>query len=550
MKALKIDIRTTLLIFFAASVWLLSCKDEEEVYPETRLFQPVLNNDLSKDGNSIIIDMAKMKKAVSYTIELSRDTFKTVEYTLETEQTYVVIDDALLGDAPLLWNTLYQVRATAHAGNAALDSKPSLLGNVRTDKYPSILTVPTAADVIDVGAKVSWTNTGNPVTHLKVFAFSDERLATPLFEYELTGDDVNAAMRVVYSLSPATTYVIAIYSGSDLRGYENYTTLAAGPTGDNVIDLRSVTFRETLVTDTIPDIPSGSLILLSKGKRYLMTGSALELSKSLTFVSGLDFGSNARLHFTGNFNFPAAGAPAVDSLVFRDVVLTGGSLSSNYVGNFSRAGSIGTVKFENVSASNFRGVMRTQGTVAISITNYVIKNSLLDSLGNYGIITVDNTLNKVDNILIENSTISKANAFITSKNNAQSLTMTGCTISEAPAQSARMFRFSGGPGVNNVTNGITIRDCIWGHGWDMAGTDVTTVIGTEGLAETNFTIVNTYATADFAFASAPIAGFPSFSYGGTASDLWVDPYNENFNIKDTGFSGKFDAGDPRWRVKL
>jgi hypothetical protein len=550
MKAININIKTILLTFSACCMLVMSCKDEEEVFPETRLFQPVLNEDLSSEGNSIIINMGKLKKAVSYTIEVSRDTFKTIDYTIPSESNYLVIDDALLGDAPLLWNTLYQVRATAHAENSELDSRPSELGNVRTAKYPSILTVPTSADMIDVGAKVSWTNSGEPVTHIKVFAASDVRLTTPLFEYELSDADVDAAMRVVYSLSPATTYIIALYSESELRGYENYTTLAAGPTGANVIDLRSVTFKESLVTDTIPDIPSGSLILLSKGKTYLMTGSALELSKSLTFVSGLDFGGNARLHFTGNFNFPSAGAPTVDSLVFRDVILTGGSLSSSYVGNFSRAGSISTVKFENVSASNFRGLMRTQGTVAIHITNYLIKNSVLDSLGNYGIITVDNTLNKVDNIVIENSTISKANAFITSKNNAESLTMTGCTVSEAPAQGARMFRFSGGTGLNNVASGITIRDCIWGHGWDMAGTAVTTVIGTEGLAETNFTIVNTYATSDFGFASAPIAGFPSFSYGGTASDLWVDPYNENFNIEDSGFAGKFDAGDPRWRVKL
>lgn len=549
MKTKKLNIITALLMVAASAVFFFSCKDDAEMFPETRLFMPVLNEDLRSEGNSIIVDMGDLKKAVSYTLEVSRDTFKTIDYTLQSESSYLVIDDALLGDAPLFWNTLYQIRAVAHAENAELDSKPSDLGNVRTAKYPSILNVPTNADLIDVGARVVWTSAGNPVTQIKVFAANDMRLATPLFEYDLSPEDLLAQMKVVYSLTPGTTYIIALYSDDELRGYENYTTLPEGPTGPEVIDLRSVAFKATLVTDTLPDIPSGSLILLSKGKTYSMTGSALELTKSLTFMSGLDFGENARLHFTGNFNFPTDGNPVVDSLVFRDVTLTGGDIGANYVGNFSKAGSIGTVKFENVNAKVFRGLMRTQGGVAIHITNYIINNSILDSLGNYGVITIDNVLNKLDNISITNTTISKANVFIHSKNNLSSIAITGCTISETPVVGGIMFRFSNAA-TSDVASGITIKDCIWGHGWDVNATEVFTVKGVAGLAATNFSIVNTYATSDFEFASDPIAGFPSFNYSGTAASLWTDPYHENFNFKDSGFSGKFDSGAPRWRVKL
>lgn len=82
MRNINIDIRTLLLIFFACSVCFLSCKDEDEVFPETRLFRPVLNEDLSAEGNAIIVNMGKLRRAVSYTIELSRDTFKTIDYTI------------------------------------------------------------------------------------------------------------------------------------------------------------------------------------------------------------------------------------------------------------------------------------------------------------------------------------------------------------------------------------------------------------------------------------------------------------------------------------
>jgi hypothetical protein len=550
MKTEKLNISIAFFIICSSFALFFGCKDDEDLFQETRLFRPVLNEDLRAEGNSILVDMARLKKAVSYTLEVSRDTFKTIEYTIQSESNYVVIDDALLGDSPLLWNTLYQIRVIAHAVSSELDSRQSDLGNVRTEKYPSILSIPTSADVVDVAARVFWANAGNPVTHVKVFAANDVRLTTPLFEHDLSAEDLAAQMKIVYSLAPGTTYIIALYSDDELRGYENYTTLPEGPTGPNVIDLRSVAFKATLVTDTLPDIPSGSLILLNKGKIYSMSGSALVLDKSVTFMSGLDFGENATLHFTGNFNFPTGVNPIVDSLVFRDVILTGGSIGSNYVGNFSQPGTIGTLKFDNVEASVFRGLIRTQGAVSINIANYIINNCVLDSLGGYGVITIDNALNKLDNILIENTTISKANVFIHSKNNLNSIAIRSCTISEAPVVGGRMFRFSGGVGKNDVVSGITITDCIWGHGWDAGSSGVLTVIGTEGLPATNFSVVNTYATSDFGFASAPIPGFPSFTDNNTAVSLWTDPYNENFNFKDSGFSGKFDSGDARWRIKL
>lgn len=545
----KFKICSSIAIAISSIILFFAC-DDEKVYPETRLFMPVLNEDLSSKDNTIIVNMAKMKKALSYTLEVSRDTFKTIDYTIQTDQNYLVLNSEQLNGETLFWNTLYQVRAVAHAEDPQYDSKISMLGNVRTAKYPSIMTVPTAADVVDVGARVFWRNEGAPVTTIKVFAAKDLKMATVLSQTVVTAADQTALTKIIYGLQPGTNYTIAIYSGEALRGYENFKTLAQGPSGPQVIDLRQVTFKASLVTDTIPDIPAGSLILLKKGKTYTMTGSALEISKSLTFTSGLDFGDNARLHFTGNFNFSAT-TPTIDSLVFRDVTVTGAAIGTNYVCNFNRAGTVGLIRFDNVKGRIFRGLVRTQNPVAITIGTYVVNNCMLDSLGGYGVLTVDNASNKVDNISITNTTVSKANVFLHIKNNVNTLNLTGCTISESPVQTTGiMFRFSGGGGKNNVVGGINIKDCIWGHGWDVLKNGLKTVIGFEGLPTTNFNIVNTFAPSDFGFVSAPIPGFPPNAYAGTAAALWTDPYKAVFNIKDSGFSGKSTAGDPRWRVKL
>ena len=78
------------------------------------------------------------------------------------------------------------------------------------------------------------------------------------------------------------------------------------------------------------------------------------------------------------------------------------------------------------------------------------------------------------------------------------------------------------------------------------------VDGFDGLANTNWNIVNTYTTGDFVYGSGKdeIPGFPSFTYSGTIYDLWNNPDNADFSFKDTGFAGKGNSGDPRWRIGL
>jgi len=158
----KNKIYTGLFFFISSLLLLASCQDEES-WPRTRLFSPVLNKELSSEENTIIVNLAKMKDVVSYTIEVSRDTFKTIDYTVTVDTNYVVINKALVGE-DLLWYTLYQVRAKAQADDAEYDSKVSDLGGVRTQKFPSNMKTPTSFDILDTQARIFWTNTGDAIT--------------------------------------------------------------------------------------------------------------------------------------------------------------------------------------------------------------------------------------------------------------------------------------------------------------------------------------------------------------------------------------------------
>jgi hypothetical protein len=215
MKKMDFKINKHLLLILAGILLIFAACDEEEIYEKTRLFRPVLNKELSSELNTIIVNMGNIREAVSYTIEVSRDTFRTIDYKIEADTHYVVLNEELLKGDPLFWNTLYQVRATAHAADPAFDSRVSDLGSVRTQRFPTILNIPNSNDVIDVAARVSWQIAGAPVTKIKVFSPADLKLTSPLFERDVTAEEQSTGVAIVTGLNPATAYQIAIYSGAD-----------------------------------------------------------------------------------------------------------------------------------------------------------------------------------------------------------------------------------------------------------------------------------------------------------------------------------------------
>ncbi|MCW9706577.1 DUF4957 domain-containing protein [Fodinibius salsisoli] len=538
MKFRRGTINRVLFVLVTGIMFFYACKKDNPVSQETRLFRPVLNEQLFAEDNSIIVDMGDMKDAASYTLEVSRDTFQTIELELDTDTNYVEIDS-------LLWNTIYQVRATAHAEDSEFDSKVSDLGAVRTQRFPSIMELPESFDVTDVAARIKWTRGGALVTGIKVFAGNDEKLTTPIIEEEVTPEDQNKEQKIVHGLDPSTSYQIAIYSDGELRGWAEYKTKEALPLGDNVVDLRGID-DPSILAETLPTIANNSVVLLESGKTYTTGGYSFD--KSVTIRSGYGFEpGGAIIDCSSNFNINDGSA--VDSVVFRDVTLTG-SFDSNYVFNINNSGSIGEVKFQSSNIRSLRGMLRMKGGAG-TIDKYTISNSVVDSINGYALLTVDTPDWSVGDITIENSTISRTQYFLVSRSNTNSITIESSTINEAPEKGRQMFRWRGDEGNNNVLNGVKIHNTIWGHGWNMDGEEDVSVSGVDGMESTNFDIVNTYTTSQFSFSGDEIPGFPNFVYGGTGQDLWVSPYIDgDFNINDSGFAGKSDAGDPRWRLGL
>jgi hypothetical protein len=176
------------------------------------------------------------------------------------------------------------------------------------------------------------------------------------------------------------------------------------------------------------------------------------------------------------------------------------------------------------------------------VNNYIVDNCVIDSIAGYGILTVDNTTVKADNISITNSTIYKAEKFITSSKQtagSSSVIVANCTFNETLVGTNILIDY----GSFNVTNGINVSNCIFG----IVKGGGTTQRDVRAGASTTINAPNCYRTADYISAGAA-NDFPSVTtYPKSSTQLWQDPINGNFKIIDGTFPGRTNTGDPRWR---
>lgn len=523
----NIIMRNILGTFLLVLVLLSACKKEDLLPEASRIFRPTVAKDgVNSPSNYIEVTWLASKEAVSYTAQLSIDSFKTVAVSMDVDTNYALFEN-------LLYDQLYQIRVKGIAADTAKNSKFADLGEVKTPKFPTILNSPTLNDLSDAAAKVSWRNEGLPVSAIKVYL---EDKITLVKEIALTDVDRDSTYRLVSNLQPTTKYYMELYSGEILRGYDYYVTKA--PFSGILVDLREIEGRPDVLIDTLPTVTSGSTIILKKGQTYDLS-SAYQLDKTLTFVSGNDPINPNQAVINLPSNFDVASGANIDSVVFRNVKLTtDDGYASKYVMNISQACNIGTIKFDGCTASKFRGLVRIK-TGGVNIDRFEINNSEINSISGYGIINVDNAGAKINDFVFTNSTFARVENFISSKNSANSVLIESCTFNEAPSGGNYLINFNS----FNVTAGIKIYNSIFGIGYDVGKGSA--VKGYKAASGVIFDVSNTFALSDYSATN----GFANVTaYTRPSTDVFKDPAKLDFKIQDNGFPGRSTAGDPRWRL--
>ena len=518
-------VRNILLVVLAAGFVFSACKKDEELSGPDRLFRPNLKGSLKANANWIQAGWESIKGADSYTVELSRDTFKTIDRSVTVDTNVVLVEN-------LKWNQLYQVQVKANASDPTKDSKMGSLGEIKTPKFPSILKAIESSDIQDISVRVRWTNSGTAVSKLKVYLLSDSSFVK---DVELTQEDVTKQEKIV-SLTPDTKYIIYLYSGETLRGWDNYTTKAA-LTGD-IVDLRAVNGDPLILFNTLssPDFKAGSTILLARGTNYTIPSSFV-FTKSVKIMTGSGYeGSPATI--TLNANFDANGS--INYLRFEDLIIA--QAGASYFMNVSNVAKIDEVSFESCKTigtfANSFIRLKTAGDV---ITKLIMNNCIIGDFGisgSYAVVQAGASNSaKVDQIEITNSTFYKIYSLVRQDGvTAASLKIDNCTFNEFGKGTINFINYSAGNPANfTVSNTIFGKTIDATSKWINAG---------KGLPA----VTNTYYSSDCVFGSDKIAGTSGTSaYASASTVLFEDPASFNFKIKDAGFAGKATAGDPRWR---
>jgi Domain of unknown function (DUF5123)/Domain of unknown function (DUF4957) len=509
---------------------MAACKKVDDLGEAPRLFRPVVKDGLESNGNWVKASWQPITGSSSYTAEISVDSFRTVIARAQIDSSTYVFQN-------LQWEKLYQVRVRANAQDTSRSSKFAELGQIRTARFPSILNIPTVSEINDNSVKVSWVPNGDAVSQVRILLASDSSVVATV---NLTAADVTNKFRVVTGLKATTDYIIYLFSGTTARGWANFRTKAS--LSGTIIDLRSVTGNVNILRDTVPKIPAGSIVLLKRGERYEINSTVM-INKTLTFMAGDDLLNPDKplIYMPQNFNI--TDGSMIDSIVFNDVRLEGSSYSSKYVFNINTNCNIGKLKFENCTASIFRGILRTQSKPALFGT-LEMNNCIVDSISNYGVFNIDVATSKADNIKITNSTIYRAERIITSRNNSLSVLVENCTFNQAPmGNSSSYYVDYSTASSNNVTNGITINNCILGIGKNSNG--AFTVRGIRCNAATVINASNNYRTSDHVSAGNDFPNIITYAKASTA--LWQNPMIGQFKIIDNTFAGRNTSGDPRWR---
>lgn len=518
MKTNYLTIRDFSFGLFAVLALFTACK-KIAVEEPSRLFRPTLKDQLISEGNYITASWQDIKEATSYIVQISRDTFRTIDATMQIDTNIVTFEN-------LKWNQSYQVQVRANAADTAFNSRMSFLGEVKTPKFPTILNTPGISDVTDEAVRVSWATSGATVTSIKILKGSDSSLVK---EAILTPADITNRFRIITGLKSSTEYIIYLYSGTSVRGWDNFTTKA--PLVGAIVDLRNVTDRPTVLYDTLPTVASGSIVLLKRGENYTIPAS-YTFDRTVTIMSESGFnGGRARISLTGNFD--ATGN--IDSLRFEDLVIV--KDGSNYFMNVGNVTKIGALSFVNCRTEGvFDNSFIRLKTAGDEVSKLTIDNCVIDSFGvgaKYPIIYAGKGM-KFTDIKISNSTFHSIYYFIRQDNTSavNSAAITDCTFNDFINQGGYFINYTTFPSMFTITNTIfgKTKDTASSNGIKSSGSQVLT---------------NCYSTTDCIFSANPITG--ATAYSGTAADLFKNPLSGDFTIKDNSFSGKNSAGDPRWK---
>lgn len=539
--------KNKLMILMAGLVLMVfsfsSCDDEIDYGTPDRLFRPIIKS-TSKGGTWIRIEWDNFKDVVSYELEVSLDSFETVVLDTSVTTNIVQINN-------LEYDTRYQIRLKS-VGDT-LKSEWYVAEDITTDDYPTLLLTPVTADLLDKSVRVRWK--ASEAVYDRIIVFKENEAVDTI---AISDRERTLCTKIVSGLKESSTYIFKVFDAQgNYFGKKSYKTVASQDFGLNVVDLRGLdevtalgyinqTFVDTICTNY--DSQKVTLVL-DGGVCYKIPTLLISKNVDLVITTGLSFAGNAVLNV--NSGFGIAASSTVNSITLSNLIITEGTdagkkkTDANYGGtylfNFNQSG--GNLNALNLSKCDIRykrGIVRLQTTATLG--SVAIENCLMDSIGGYGIVNIDNAASTVNDILIKNSTIAHADKILVGSKptvSPNSVTMENITTYYAPGSNIYIADFNG-----KAVGSITFKKCLFGPGKAAAG------INGVRSSTTSLSVTDCLKSSDLIWytadgAAAPVSPLNDVvDCGVTSSVLFASPDNVNFKVTSSAVVNK--VGDPRW----
>ena len=470
---MKNILKTMLLLATVATSTgaFVSCSDDDDLPKADSLFRPIINTDdnivMGLDENLapyMIVTWDNYTSANQYTVK--------VEATDNSDSKEITTSELTCRFDNLQYDKEYFVYISSANTQTGLSSKAYSL-TATTPDYPTSLITPAATDIIDIAARIKWSNDANYDKLVVVSDADGEQVA----EIALTAEEQAAHEKIVTGLQPKTTYRIEAYNGANYLGKKRITTAAADNFSGNIVDLRgwaendAYKFIEnnldSLMTQVYPN--QDITVILEGGTTYRLKATKLNsTSGTIKFVTGQTLAGYAILEVNSNFDLNAEAQ--VGGLIFEKINIWGaqpeesdGNFGGQYVFNIAGKDSkIDLIRFVNCDIKWKRGILRQKDN-ASTVVNFEMDNCTCDSIAGYGIANSDKEGAVVQNIKVSNSTFSTCKVMFTNtkgKIAPNSVTIENCTFVNCPQGGKFITDFKG----NKPTGDFYLKNCLFGPG--------------------------------------------------------------------------------------
>jgi hypothetical protein len=240
----------------------------------------------------------------------------------------------------------------------------------------------------------------------------------------------------------------------------------------------------------------------------------------------------------------------VSSISFVNVELVCGTgTSDQYLFNFptARICTMTKIEFRNCVIRDYlRSVVRSQGTpTAINeliFDNCIIKNIGIEVGQNYVLV---NGVGEFKKITVKNSTLTNmVKGFIDLKTvGADEINLLDCTFNDNVVDTRSFLNLQSS--ISKTALALNVSNTIFGSTKQL----VNNVKGINNAASATYiitqTVTNSYKTSDWILVSGDFDNLTAYS--GLSTALFTNVLTGDYTFKDVDFTGKFTAGDPRWR---